>query len=156
MLALRVLDMKVVSFTPHQTLKNYSWFEQHHCRAVPFNVSVVCFKDRVLQAVSECLNAKVTASVYVCQQSYKFAPVNLTKGLCLWCQPTSDRILLGLRHVQEHMRGARADQHDSSPGLVRYSLRQLSPHLQMMQLNTWDPFGECPRKCCTVCWCRED
>jgi hypothetical protein len=53
------------------------------------------------------------------------------------------RPLLGLRHVKEHMRCAFADQHASSPGLVRYSLWQLSPHLQLKQTKAWEPFGEC-------------
>ena len=142
-LKLRFVGMQVAPFAPNPALKNYSWLEQRHGSAVPFNVSVACFKGGELQAASECHNAKDAAAVYVRKQPYAFAPVSLPAGLCPRCQPTSDRILLGLLHVQQHMRGVRADQHASSPGLVRYLLRQLSPHLQLMQASAWEPFGEC-------------
>jgi hypothetical protein len=57
------------------------------------------------------------------------------------------RPLLGLRQGQENMRCVHADQHASSPGLVRYSLRQLSPHLQLKQTKAWEPFLEN-----ALCW----
>jgi hypothetical protein len=90
MLALKVLNTQVAPFQPNPTLKNYSWLEQHHGSPVPFKVSEACFKGGVLQAASECHNAKDAAAVYVRKQPYMYAPVNLSNGLCPRCQPTSD------------------------------------------------------------------
>jgi hypothetical protein len=147
MLALHVLDMQVAPFLPHEALANYSWLEQHHGSAVPFNVSVACFKGEQLLAGAECHGVKSESAVYVRREPYAFAPASGSSG-CADCgrscsECTTDRALLGLRHVQAHTRGVRAEQHASSAGLVRYQLQKLSQPLRMLQAHAWQPFGRC-------------
>ena len=142
-LALSVVDMEVAPFAPNHNLSNYSWLEQHHGSSVPFNLSVACFQGGVLQPAEQCTGAKDAAAVYVRRQPYAYEPVAAPAGQCPQCKLTTDRTLLGLRHVQEHLRGLRADEHVSSSSLVQYVLQQHEQPLQLLQAHAWDPFDRC-------------
>jgi hypothetical protein len=100
-------------------------------RAVDCHYPHVFWHDphaRVL-AGTECHCVKSESAVYVRRQPYAFEPASGSSG-CADCgrscsECTTDRTLLGLRHVQAHTRGVRAEQHASNAGLVRYQLQKL-------------------------------
>lgn len=145
MLALLVLKMQIAPFVSQPELTNYSWLQQHHGSAVPFNASVGCFRGVKVLAGTECHGVQNAAAVYVRQQPYTYEPAPSgcadCGGSCSEC--TADRTLLGLRHVLAHTRGVRAAQHAGSAGLVRYQLQKLPQPLHLVQAHAWQPFGAC-------------
>lgn len=145
MLALLVLEMQVAPFVSQPELTNYSWLQQHHGSAVPFNASVECFRGVKVLAGTECHGVQNAAAVYVRRQPYTYEPA---PSGCADCgnscsQCTADRTLLGLRHVLAHTRGVSAAQHAGSAGLVRYQLQKLPQPLHLVQAHAWQPFGTC-------------
>lgn len=143
--ALLVLDVQVGPFVSQSALTNYSWLQQHHGSAVPFNASVKCFQGDKQLAGTECHGVQNAAAVYVRRQPYTYEPA---PSGCADCgescsECTSDRTLLGLRHVLAHTRGVRAAQHAGSAGLVRYQLQKLPQPLHLVQVHAWQPFSTC-------------
>lgn len=146
MLASTVVEIQIAPFQSRSALTNYSWIEQHHGSAVPFNVSVSCVRGLQAVAPSQCQRTQNGAAVYVRTRPYVFVPAagipcDACGGHCSLC--TSDRTLRGLMHVMEHVSAVRADQHGPSAGLLRYSLDGFSHPLQLSQSHAMSPFGAC-------------
>jgi len=137
-----LVDTQVAPFVSQPAQTNYSWLQQHHGSAVPFNVSVACFRGVKALAGSECHGVENAAAVYVRRQPYTYEPAEGCADCgddCSEC--TADRTLLGLRHVLAHTRGVRAAQHAGSA--VRYQLQKLRQPLHLAQAHAWQPFGTC-------------
>jgi hypothetical protein len=148
MLELHITDMQVAPFKVHpDDYTNYSWLEQHHGSAVPFNVSVACFRESEPLRATECRNVKNASAVYVRPKPYKFEPAE-GSDRCEDCGDTcddctSDKTLLGLRHVQAHTRGLRADEHGNGADKVLYQLQRFDTPLHIVQAHAARPFGRC-------------
>jgi hypothetical protein len=140
MLALKILDMQVAPFIPVAASLAYSWVEAKAESAMPYNVSISCFKGAILVPDSQCIPVKDATAVYVRPKPYVYSG---SSGPAICPECTTDRTLRALRNVHEHMRGVRADQHVGSAGLVRYLLNQFARRMLMLHAHAWDPFGKC-------------
>jgi len=141
MLSLKIVDMQVAPFIPFAASLSYSWVEEKARSAMPYNVSISCFKGESLVPAIQCLAVKDAAGVYVRRQPYVVSGSKGIPAVCPEC--TTDRTLLALRNIHEHMQGVLADQHVGSAGLLRYSLDQVRRPLWMLQAHVWEPFGKC-------------
>jgi hypothetical protein len=146
-----VFNLKIASFEARE--RNYSWLPRHDDSIGLLNVSWLCGRGESTLALSECDGLLHAAEVYVRQRAYDVpgttedgeVPCQDPSTQGRLCERTEDPVLLGLLHVQQHVRGApSAGQHYGSASQVRYRL-PLPPgdFAQLQQAHAWAPYADC-------------
>ena len=146
-----VFNLKIASFEARE--RNYSWLPRHDDSIGLLNISWLCGRGESTLALSECDGLLHAAEVYVRQRAYDVpgttedgeVPCQDPSTQGRLCERTEDPVLLGLLHVQQHVRGApSAGQHYGSASQVRYRL-PLPPgdFAQLQQAHAWAPYADC-------------
>jgi len=146
-----VFNLKIASFEAQE--RNYSWLPRHDDSIGLVNVSWRCGRGESTLALSECDGILHAAEVYVRQRAYD-SPGTTEDGEARCqdastqrrlCERTEDPVLLGLLHVQQHVRGApSAAQHYGSASQVHYRLPlPAGDFAQLQQAHAWAPYADC-------------
>jgi hypothetical protein len=102
------LDLSPFAVPEHEG--NCSWLVRSQSSVVPLNVSVLCYKNEQLEPATACQDAEHAADVYALPHAYELADsaaeADASRCVGMLCERTREPVLLGLLHVQTHVRGA--------------------------------------------------
>ena len=145
----RVIALDLSPFAVPEHEGNYSWLVRSQSSAVPLNVSVLCYKNEQLEPATACQDTEHAADVYALPHAYEladddpsFTAAEADGCVGMLCERTREPVLLGLLHVQRHVRGApQAEQH-FGPGGLRYQLT-VALNETWQEAHAWTAYGRC-------------
>jgi hypothetical protein len=142
-----LFDFEIMPSLNVQSLETGTcWLNTKYGSATMYDVSTSCSPE------SACLSLEDTVNVFVLRQPYEYTkPFNSTSycSQTNWtCSLTRDLLMLGLRHLHQHMPNTPvADRHtEDGAERVLYKLKTKNVFVDMQQMsvhNDGDPYSQC-------------